>query len=99
MRFANIQSFEQQRGPAADLYCENFGQNFCGHLPFAFSPSSTSRRMASDRPGSSACLSAQRSTASESLAGSLTAVTGSTPPTFFGRPRRILFAEIDFAIL
>jgi hypothetical protein len=47
-----------------------------GHYFFALSPSSTRRRMASERPGPSSCLAAQASTAAEVSGGSLTALTG-----------------------
>jgi hypothetical protein len=68
-------------------------------LGFALSPSSTRRRMASERPGPSDCFEAQSSTATEISGGSLTALTGCTPPFFFGRPMAFLFTEIDFFIL
>jgi hypothetical protein len=55
--------------------------------------------MASDRPGPSDCFEAQSSTAAEISGGSLTALTGCTPPFFFGRPIAFLFTEIDFFIL
>jgi hypothetical protein len=54
--------------------------------------------MASERPGSSSCLAAHASTPAEISGGSLTALTGYTPPFFLGRPRDFLFTEIDFAI-
>jgi hypothetical protein len=65
---------------------------------FVFNPSSTRRRMASERDGSSACLAAQASTAPEIWGGSRTAETGCTPPFFLGRPRDFLFTGIDFFI-
>jgi hypothetical protein len=55
--------------------------------------------MASERPGPSDCFEAQSSTAAEISGGSLTALTGCTPPVFFGRPIAFLFTEIDFFIL
>jgi hypothetical protein len=48
--------------------------------------------MASERFGSSD----QLSIAAASFPGRRTAVTGSTPPAFFGRPRDFWFTEIDF---
>ncbi len=63
---------------------------------FTVSPSSTSRRMASERL--SVCASPQASTCLVRSAGRRTALTGSTPPAFFGRPRVFLFTEIDFFI-
>jgi hypothetical protein len=41
----------------------------CSHryFPFAFSPISTSRRMASERPGSSSCWAAHASNADQEL--------------------------------
>jgi len=68
------------------------------HFPFAFSPSSTRRRMASERRGLSSCLPAQRSTASAISGGNRTALTGWTPPFFLGRPTGFLFTKIDFFI-
>jgi hypothetical protein len=41
-------------------------------------------------------FSPHRSTCSVTCAGNRTALTGSTPPTFLGRPRDFLFTEIDF---
>src|SRR6267142_2126531 len=35
MRLAKIQSFECQRRRVTDLYCENSGQDVCGHFPVA----------------------------------------------------------------
>jgi hypothetical protein len=53
---------------------------------FAFSPSSTRRRMASERPGSSSCFAAHLSTVSRNSFDSRIAVTGSWPVA--GRPGR-----------
>jgi hypothetical protein len=59
-------------------------------------PSSTRRRMASERlaswslPYATTCL--------VKLAGRRTALTGSIPPCFVGRPRDFLFTGIDFFI-
>jgi hypothetical protein len=64
------------------------------HFPFAFSPSSTRRRMASERFISR--FSPHASTCSVSSDGRRTALTGSTPPAFLGRPRNFLFTETDF---
>lgn len=61
---------------------------------FAFSPSSTRRRMASERV--ILCTTAQSSISAVRSAGSRTALTGSTPPAFLGRPRDFLFTETDF---
>ena len=64
------------------------------HLPpFAFSPSSTSRRMASERAGVSACLAAQLATAARNSSDSLIAVTGSRPVA--GRPPLLGFGSTD----
>jgi hypothetical protein len=52
-----------------------------------FSPISTSRRMAWERPGLSACLEAQSSTAARISPESRIAVTGSCPVA--GRPGRL----------
>jgi len=51
---------------------------------FAFSPSSTRRRMASERPGSSSCFAAQRSTFARNASERRIARTGSFPVA--GRP-------------
>jgi hypothetical protein len=55
------------------------------HFALAFNPSSTSRRMASERLGSSCCRAAQPSIASVNAGESRSAVTGSLPVA--GRPR------------
>jgi hypothetical protein len=68
-------------------------------LVFTVRPSSTSRRMASERDGLSSCLVAHWSTATPASGDKRTAVTGWTPPFFFGRPRDFLFTEIDFFII
>ena len=86
-----------------ELKCEEISllkarRSWCSQphgLPFAFSPSSTSLRIASERPGVSSCLAAQPSTAEDKATGRRTADTGSTPPTFFGRPLDFLFTGID----
>jgi hypothetical protein len=75
------------------------GLPFLGEFAFAFRPSSTRRRMASERPGPSSWLAAQASTAAEISGDNLTALTGYTPPFFFGRPIAFLFTEIDFFIV
>jgi len=56
------------------------------HFPFAFSPISISRRMASERPGESSSLAAHVSTAVRISFDSRMAVTGSWPVA--GRPGR-----------
>ena len=66
------------------------------HFPFALSPSSTRQRMASERFISR--FSPHASTCSVSSDGRRTALTGSTPPAFLGRPRYFLFTEINFFI-
>jgi hypothetical protein len=64
---------------------------------FTLSPSSTRRRMASERLGSSSCLSAHVSTAARRGGGNLNAVIGSFPVA--GRPRLFLGITLfDFAI-
>jgi len=55
------------------------------YLPFAFSPISTNRRMASERPGSSLCCVAQASTAAIIAGGMRVLTSGSLPVA--GRPR------------
>jgi hypothetical protein len=60
---------------------------------FAFSPISTRRRMASERPGESSCLAAHLSTAVRNSSDSLIAVTGSRPVA--GRPPLFGFGTTD----
>jgi hypothetical protein len=72
-----------------------YGSQSC-HFPFALSPISTSRRMASERLRSR--FSPQSSISWVRSVARRTALTGSTPPAFFGRPRDFLFTEIDFFI-
>jgi len=55
----------------------------------AFSPSSTSRRIASERPGPSGCLEAQASTLAMNLSESRTVRVGSVPVA--GRPAPVRF--------
>jgi hypothetical protein len=68
---------DRQRG-------EQHNKNQWRHF-FAFSPSSTKRRMASERPSSSSCMAAQASTFARSSSDRRIAVTGSRPVA--GRPR------------
>jgi hypothetical protein len=67
------------------------------HLPFAFSPISTRRRIASERPNS--FLTDQDSIASTIPFGKRVEIIGSTPSSLFGRPRALfLRTKIDFFI-
>jgi hypothetical protein len=63
---------------------EQHNKNQWRHF-FAFSPSSTKRRMASERPSSSSCMAAQAPTFARSSSDRRIAVTGSRPVA--GRPR------------
>jgi hypothetical protein len=65
-------------------------------LAFALSPSSTRRRMASERPGASSCLPAQESTFARNSSESRIVLAGSRPVA--GRPPLFGFGNtaLDF---
>jgi hypothetical protein len=66
------------------------------HFPFAFSPNSISRRIASDLAGSSAWLPAHASILSVIASGKRNVTVGILPVA--GRPRFSCLTEIDFFI-
>jgi hypothetical protein len=84
------------RYPARQSYCQTAQVKNRAEIGyhFAFNPSSTSRRMASERLTS--LDSAHASTSAVRSTGSRTAETGSRPVA--GRPRFFWFTLIDFAM-
>ena len=65
------------------------------HFPFAFSPSSTSRRMASERVGLSLCFAAHLSTVSRNSSVARSAIVGVLP---VGGPPLFCITDIAFFI-
>jgi hypothetical protein len=77
----------------------DFRENIARHFPFALSPNSTRRRIASERAGSSSWFAAQSSTLARNSSERRIARTGSRPVA--GLPPLLGFGitTLDFAML
>jgi hypothetical protein len=74
-----------------------FGEDAVAHFAFAFSPSSTKRRIASERVGVSGWLSAHFTIAARVTGSARNPTIGVTPVA--GRPRNFCLADIVFFII